>query len=598
MLLKLYAFGVRGYWSTNWNRFDVLVVVTSWVDIVALFLRLAEHSDPTPFRVIRILRVVGRITRVFKGSKVLPQSAILIDTFTTALGGMLYVTLFITLILFVFAVIAMNLFGQVALQGCINEYQNFQTVPRGMLTLFGVATGDGFSCMVHSVMVSEVGKSFAVKGACSEELGTCGDSVSARIFFMFFKPIIMFTTIELFVHVVLDRYELLTRMREMKITSDDLSAFVAAWQKIDHEANGHIPIAQVQQVIDELNETARGLAYEPLAGEEPISLYELRLPERADDRMSRFIITAKHEEARNDPKYTFVDPKESLASSPGSVQFYELLYGLCERKCGTPMPKGCAVVTQARANLSKRMPTVAHIFTKTLVGRNTKLADANRARSMEWANPVNSASADVGQDPMSSFAQALFGGDTLDSNGAGSSAASSAKETSSVHMPSTVDVAQALFGDDSGAAGVFVGDSRSGLDGAASPTGNTFDVEEPSQTRRKKERNGKRGEKEPSSNALGVENSLQRKEQKGKNGKKKGKKNQPSNTLNSEQPSQRMGKTAQTPTTFDVEESSQRRVKKGNNGQKGKTTQSEEEKKKSKKGKNKKGKKGTAKKAK
>ncbi len=397
LVVKVYAFGMRGYYSTAWNRFDFVVVVTSWVDIVVRNYRWSATTDPTPLRLIRIARVVGRITRVFKASKVFPESAILIDTFTSALQGMSYVTMLITLILFIFGVVAMNLFGKVALQGCLNEYKNFQGVGRGMLTLFGIATGDGFTCMVHSLMVSEVGKSFAVKGACSETLGTCGDSVSARIFFIFFKPIIMFTTFELFVNIVLDRYEQLTRMRAMKITGDDLNAFVEAWQKVDHDATGTIPVAQIQQVIDELNETARCLAYEPLAGEEPISLHELRLPERADGRMSRFIVTASPDEARDDPAYTFVDPKEGYLSSKGSVNFYELLYGLCERKCGTPMPKTCAVVTQARANLSKRMPTVAHICTQNSAPRlpdssgassNPKLTDSKQQRSAECINPV------------------------------------------------------------------------------------------------------------------------------------------------------------------------------------------------------------------
>lgn len=419
MLVKLYAFGVKGYWAALWNRFDFAVVLTSWLDIFVRNHEWGDGTDPTAFRLIRIARVVGRISRVFKASRVLPESAILVDTFVTSLGGMFYVTMLITLILFCFGVVAMNLFGRIALQGCMNEYKNFQSVRTGMLTLFGVATGDGFSCMVHSVMVSETGKSFAIKGACSEELGTCGDSHNARAFFIFFELIITFTTIEMFVNVVLDRYEQLTRLREMKITGEDLEAFVAAWQKIDNEATGTIPLAEIQQVIDELNVTARGLAYEPMAGEEPISLHELRLPERDDGRLSRFIVTANPAETREDPSYTFVDPEHGYSSSAGFVNFHELLYGLCERKAGTPLPKDTMVVMEVRSNLASRMPTVAHIVSKKSRqakrvgmlangnagnGANTKLGSlkadkraAQQNRSMEWANPVGTASIDDDQ---------------------------------------------------------------------------------------------------------------------------------------------------------------------------------------------------------
>ena len=79
-----------------------------------------------------------------------------------------------------------------------SRYKNFQSVSVAMMTLFGVATGDGFSCMVHSVMVEESGKSWAVRGACSEAEGTCGEPITARFYFICFELIITFTTIEMF----------------------------------------------------------------------------------------------------------------------------------------------------------------------------------------------------------------------------------------------------------------------------------------------------------------------------------------------------------------------------------------------------------------
>ena len=49
-----------------------------------------------------------------------------------------------------------------------------------MATLFGLATGDQFTCTVHNCMVQEYGKTYAVKGACSEAKGTCGEPRNAR----------------------------------------------------------------------------------------------------------------------------------------------------------------------------------------------------------------------------------------------------------------------------------------------------------------------------------------------------------------------------------------------------------------------------------
>lgn len=100
---------------------------------------------------------------------------LILDTFTQALPAMGYVTLLITIVVYVFAVVGMSLFGKIELQGCLTEEANFQNVPRAMLTLVGVATGDRFTCLIHSCMVQERGKSYAVANACSEEAGTCGE---------------------------------------------------------------------------------------------------------------------------------------------------------------------------------------------------------------------------------------------------------------------------------------------------------------------------------------------------------------------------------------------------------------------------------------
>ena len=61
------------------------------------------------------------------------------------------VGLLVMLTLYIFAILGMNLFGKVRLQHCLTEHQHFQDVPTAMLTLFGVATADGFSCMVSVV---------------------------------------------------------------------------------------------------------------------------------------------------------------------------------------------------------------------------------------------------------------------------------------------------------------------------------------------------------------------------------------------------------------------------------------------------------------
>ena len=90
-----------------------------------------------------------------------------------------------------------------------------------MLTLTGVATKDRVTCTIHALMVEEP--------YCSEELGNCGSPVIAPIFFVLFSLTIMFTTLEMFVNVVLQAFEDLTNAAGLPVTLADMRTFADVW---------------------------------------------------------------------------------------------------------------------------------------------------------------------------------------------------------------------------------------------------------------------------------------------------------------------------------------------------------------------------------
>ena len=139
--VKIYAFGPTGYWTTKWNRFDLFIVVTSWVDLALRVSTWGEDMDPVGFRLIRIIRVVGRISRIFKASRKFKSTEILIDTFISALGGLIYVTVLITLILFVFGVIGMNQFGKASAQAPPPHHNQFGSDPEDVTDRLLLITG-------------------------------------------------------------------------------------------------------------------------------------------------------------------------------------------------------------------------------------------------------------------------------------------------------------------------------------------------------------------------------------------------------------------------------------------------------------------------
>lgn len=101
-VLKLLGLGFRYYFYIDWNKFDFSIVVVSLVSEMPFF----GNINLTAFRIIR----VARLLRMIKASKQLQD---LLRTLYLALNNIANVGILFMLIIFVFAVAGMDLFGRI-----------------------------------------------------------------------------------------------------------------------------------------------------------------------------------------------------------------------------------------------------------------------------------------------------------------------------------------------------------------------------------------------------------------------------------------------------------------------------------------------------
>ena len=288
--LKLYAFGFSIFFNDSWCRFDCFVVTGSWADLIFTWLGIDLFSSSL-FRIIRISRVIGRIGRVFKllGDN---TSTLGLDEIMECLYQVLpqlgYIGILVGLILFIFAVLAMNLFGNLAQTGCIGPNTNFERAPRAALTLLGVATKDRITCTIHAAMVQEP--------YCSEADGTCGTPGLPQIFFLSFSLVIMFTTLEMFVNVVLQSFEDLSSAAGLPITLAHIEQFEDAWKKLDPMATGWIAQNDLKSLFDDLPPQ---VGMDTLADEGDFEPRFLRLIEMPNGDFSRYLLGETFEEVRD-----------------------------------------------------------------------------------------------------------------------------------------------------------------------------------------------------------------------------------------------------------------------------------------------------------
>uniref|UniRef100_A0A8C9X7B6 Voltage-dependent L-type calcium channel subunit alpha n=1 Tax=Sander lucioperca TaxID=283035 RepID=A0A8C9X7B6_SANLU len=258
MILKLMAFKARGYFGDPWNVFDFIIVIGSVVDVIlsevdsalaasgGLYcLHGCAETNPmqaiaasenasvsiTFFRLFRVMRLVKLLNRS-EGIRNL------LWTFIKSFQALPHVALLIIMLFFIYAVIGMQIFGKVALvDGTqINRNNNFQTFPQAVLMLFRCATGEAWQ---EVMMASMYGKKCDPKSDfLPGEEYTCGSNF-AVFYFLSFYCLCAFLILNLFVAVIMDNFDYLTRDWSL-LGPHHLDEFKKIWAEYDPEATGRI----------------------------------------------------------------------------------------------------------------------------------------------------------------------------------------------------------------------------------------------------------------------------------------------------------------------------------------------------------------------
>ncbi|XP_037334558.2 voltage-dependent L-type calcium channel subunit alpha-1D isoform X3 [Pungitius pungitius] len=248
MILKLIAFKPRNYFADAWNTFDALIVVGSVVDIaitevnsaaipvVKVIVEAGNTEDSarisiTFFRLFRVMRLVKLLSRG-EGIRTL------LWTFIKSFQALPYVALLIAMLFFIYAVIGMQVFGKIAMvDGTqINRNNNFQTFPQAVLMLFRCATGEAWQEIMLACLPGKLCDPESDYNPGEER--TCGSGF-AIIYFISFYMLCAFLIINLFVAVIMDNFDYLTRDWSI-LGPHHLDEFKRIWSEYDPEAKGRI----------------------------------------------------------------------------------------------------------------------------------------------------------------------------------------------------------------------------------------------------------------------------------------------------------------------------------------------------------------------
>uniref|UniRef100_A0A8C4V8C1 Voltage-dependent N-type calcium channel subunit alpha n=1 Tax=Falco tinnunculus TaxID=100819 RepID=A0A8C4V8C1_FALTI len=225
-VLKIIAFGVLNYFRDAWNVFDFVTVLGSITDI--LVTEIAVSTDNfINLSFLRLFRAARLIKLLRQGYTI----RILLWTFVQSFKALPYVCLLIAMLFFIYAIIGMQVFGNIALddETSINRHNNFRTFLQALMLLFRSATGEAW----HEIMLSCLSNR-----ACDQLSGLtkneCGSDF-AYFYFVSFIFLCSFLMLNLFVAVIMDNFEYLTRDSSI-LGPHHLDEFVRVWAEYDPAA--------------------------------------------------------------------------------------------------------------------------------------------------------------------------------------------------------------------------------------------------------------------------------------------------------------------------------------------------------------------------
>lgn len=207
-ILKNIGLGPSQYIASNWNKFDLTVVLLTIMDWV---LSATGETVSIDFTTLRIVRV-ARIFRLVKTSKRLRTIFTTLMLSLPALGN---VGTLLMMLFFMYAIAGQSLFAEVPHGDFINEHANFEDFWRSFLLLFRMSTGESWNGVMHD----------------------CAQGAEVWIVVVYFTSFVLvgqFVMLNLFVAVILENFE-----NEMEAENDvnsvkpaDMELFAIEWAKI------------------------------------------------------------------------------------------------------------------------------------------------------------------------------------------------------------------------------------------------------------------------------------------------------------------------------------------------------------------------------
>uniref|UniRef100_A0A669PN48 Voltage-dependent R-type calcium channel subunit alpha n=1 Tax=Phasianus colchicus TaxID=9054 RepID=A0A669PN48_PHACC len=240
-VLKIIAFGFLNYFRDTWNIFDFITVIGSITEIILTDTKVTGFN----MSFLKLFRAARLIKLLRQGYTI----RILLWTFVQSFKALPYVCLLIAMLFFIYAIIGMQVFGNIKLdeESHINRHNNFRSFLGSLMLLFRSATGEAWQEIMLSCLEGKGCEPDTTATSGQNENERCGTDL-AYVYFVSFIFFCSFLMLNLFVAVIMDNFEYLTRDSSI-LGPHHLDEFVRIWAEYDRAACGRIHYTEMYEML-------------------------------------------------------------------------------------------------------------------------------------------------------------------------------------------------------------------------------------------------------------------------------------------------------------------------------------------------------------
>lgn len=223
-VLKIVGLGFRGYFATNWNRFDFFLVWMTLID--TYFADILDEYLPVPPMFLRVMRV-ARVMRILRLLKRFKRLRDLIKTAILSFPSLINIGALLSVVTFIYAVVGVQLFWNLKPGLELNEQRNFHNIGSTCLLLFQCLTGDGWSTLMSDAAIGPE------RGCDPDAVPTdCGDKNTSVLYFLSYMFIGTFVLLNLIVAVILEHFTALGSVNPDLVSASDITDLGELWGQI------------------------------------------------------------------------------------------------------------------------------------------------------------------------------------------------------------------------------------------------------------------------------------------------------------------------------------------------------------------------------